>query len=66
MFDYEIRYLKRDGSTSLVYRPPICMGDREALQAVMPAGDRETGDFARVEVWRGLERIEVIALEHAA
>ena len=61
MFDYEIRYLKRDGSTSLVYRPPICIGDREAREAVMPADA-----FAKVEIWRGLERIEVIALEHAA
>ncbi len=61
MADYEIRYLKRDGSTSLVYRPSRCVGDRDARQAVMP-----TEDVATVEIWRGLDRIEVIPLEHAA
>lgn len=60
MSDYEIRYLKRDGTTSLVYRPN-CVGDREARRAVMPAED-----FAKVEIWHDLERIEVITLEHAA
>jgi len=62
MSDYEIRYLKRDGTTSLIYRPTNCIGDREARRAVMPAED----GFAKVEIWHGLERIEVIALEHAA
>jgi hypothetical protein len=61
MPDYEIRYLKRDGTTSLVYRPTQCIGDRDARRAVMP-----TADFARAEIWRGLERIEIVAFEHAA
>jgi len=51
--DYEIRFLKADGSTSLVF-VTSCASDaqaRETAQRMMKDG------FARFEIWRGPARV---------
>ena len=62
MADYEIRYLRRDGSAVLFYRPN-CVGDRDARRQAIAHTDE---NFASAEIWKGLEKIETIALQHAA
>ena len=62
MADYEIRYLRRDGTTSVFYRPN-CLGDREARRRAL----EHVGDgLASAEIWKDLDRLEIIPLEHAA
>jgi hypothetical protein len=51
--DYEIRFLKADGSTSLVF-VTSCASDehaRETAQRMMKA------EFASFEIWRGQQRV---------
>jgi len=59
--DYEIRYLRRDGKPSLFYRPN-CIGDRDAVRAALA----QSSGFASAEIWKDLECLEVITLQHAA
>ena len=51
--DYEIRFLKADGATALVFVTSCASDSRahETAQAAMKDG------FARFEVWRGQTRI---------
>jgi hypothetical protein len=62
MSDYEIRYMRRDGTTSLVYRPN-CIGDHDAHKQALAQCD---GKSSSAEIWNDLECVEVIVLEHAA
>ncbi|HWA90865.1 MAG TPA: hypothetical protein VG889_12570 [Rhizomicrobium sp.] len=47
--DYEIRFLKTDGATALVF-VTSCAGDEHARET---ATRMMTQDFARFEIWRG-------------
>jgi hypothetical protein len=47
--DYEIRFLKADGATALVF-VTTCVGDGHARETAIRM---MKPDFARFEVWRG-------------
>ena len=51
--DYEIRFLKGDGTTSLVF-VTSCASDEHARETAQRMMMKE---FARFEIWRGQQRV---------
>jgi hypothetical protein len=52
--DYEIRYLKADGTVSLLL-VTVCVDDTHALET---AKRMMQPDFAAFEIWRGQTRVD--------